>query len=411
MKYQIERPVHDFPCHTYRNLDPNAPANKHLSFDIVAKIAELQDLLNEIIIRFDTNPRFYTKEDYEKLIDLLKNILGYLQTDLSTHPFNGIITDTSINPLDTINPGVYVTYTTGNYPNFKDINDEEINISDADITENIVVLNPVYKEAENEDEIGSWYYEKITIPVKVNQTNLNTIFRTANNSIGENYLISDVYDVYDSQDGRNLTFSGTDQVILFKINADNKWLLKNAENIYINFYRISNKKKISEKRDDFSPRKFGIKNSLFTLLDDMSTEANYGYPLGDFYIHPVKLKECQIVKNIENFEFYNLEDLETIKENVWFMLPYSTFKLFRRLFKGNESFLYNYENKDRMKLSGSTNHMFWHPKSELLANETSPIKLKVGFNVSYVDQNKIEHFSDIQPFWLKFNSNKCKLIQ
>lgn len=398
MKYQIERPVNDFPCHTYRNLDLNAPVNQHLDANLGSKISELQEALSEVLIRFDTNPNYYTKEDYFTLIELLRGLLSYLYIDLGTHPFNGVLTDLTVNPLDTINPGVYITSTIGIYENFKDKEGNPIEITYSDTIENIVVLNPKI------DENNIWYYEKIKVPVKVNQTNLNCIFKTAENTLVPNgHIIEDVYQVKDGPDPSGMFFNGNDQVILFKINADNKWLYNKASNIKINFFRIANKKRLSLNDDDFGKQKFGIRNSLFTMLNDSGDT----YKLENFHIKSQFLRDCKIIKNLDTCEFYNLEDLNTIEGDVWFMLPYSTFKIFRRLFRSDKSFLYSYKNDSSMKLSGNGKTMFWHPRREYYS---SSIKLKIGFNISYTDDSGKEYFSDIKPFCIRFKDNRCKLI-
>lgn len=164
MKYQIERPVNDFPCHTYRNLDPNAPVNKHLDSSLGSKIADLQNALSEVLIRFDTNPNYYTKEDYFTLIELLRGILGLFYEELKTTPFNGVLNDITVNPLDVTNPGLYIVSTSGKYENFKDKEENFIEITDEELKENTIVLNPKYNE---EDSI--WYYEKISIPAITSQ--------------------------------------------------------------------------------------------------------------------------------------------------------------------------------------------------------------------------------------------------
>ena len=67
-KRQIETPVHNNQFVQSRSLDANHPDNKHL----YETSQEFQELLKEVKIRFDTNPHFYQREDYQKLIELLR---------------------------------------------------------------------------------------------------------------------------------------------------------------------------------------------------------------------------------------------------------------------------------------------------------------------------------------------------
>lgn len=47
-------------------------------FEVISTIEEVKKLLSEVIIRFDTQPEYYTKEDYQFLISLLYRSLYYL---------------------------------------------------------------------------------------------------------------------------------------------------------------------------------------------------------------------------------------------------------------------------------------------------------------------------------------------
>lgn len=66
---QVEIPVHDNSIRTYRSLDPQHPDNIQLLNKDYEK--KYKELLNEVKVRFDTNPKFYQREDYQKLIELL----------------------------------------------------------------------------------------------------------------------------------------------------------------------------------------------------------------------------------------------------------------------------------------------------------------------------------------------------
>lgn len=72
---QIEIPVHDNPIVTFRSLDEDHPSNSN-KYEINQK---LNDLIKEVKIRFDTNPDYYQKEDFKKLIQLISGSVKYLQ--------------------------------------------------------------------------------------------------------------------------------------------------------------------------------------------------------------------------------------------------------------------------------------------------------------------------------------------
>lgn len=70
--YQTEVPVNNNTVPTIRPLSLDHPDNGFLpGFKQEASLHELEDLLNEVIIRFDTNPDNYLKDDYMHLIALL----------------------------------------------------------------------------------------------------------------------------------------------------------------------------------------------------------------------------------------------------------------------------------------------------------------------------------------------------
>lgn len=67
--YQTEKPIHNRYNNTQRSLDPNSIQNQHLNKSVSETIAKL---LNEVKIRFDTDPKCYQKNDFRKLIDLIR---------------------------------------------------------------------------------------------------------------------------------------------------------------------------------------------------------------------------------------------------------------------------------------------------------------------------------------------------
>ena len=90
--YNIEKSIVDtgLPT-TYRSLDPNSPQNQQLTeADVLAAKSAMQKLLNEVQIRFDNDPKFLTKRDFGKLIELLQSSFGWLY---SVPQFKQIIDD------------------------------------------------------------------------------------------------------------------------------------------------------------------------------------------------------------------------------------------------------------------------------------------------------------------------------
>ena len=82
MRRQIEIPVHNNPFVTSRPLDIHSPENSNIiTPEEIEQLAEIQRKLREVKIRFDTNPHFYQKEDYQKLIDLLGSGLIHLYNE------------------------------------------------------------------------------------------------------------------------------------------------------------------------------------------------------------------------------------------------------------------------------------------------------------------------------------------
>lgn len=47
-------------------------------FEVIEDVNELKKLLSEVLIRFDTNPQYYTKKDYGLLLSILYRTLLYL---------------------------------------------------------------------------------------------------------------------------------------------------------------------------------------------------------------------------------------------------------------------------------------------------------------------------------------------
>lgn len=70
--YQTEVPINNNASSTVRSLSADHPDNQFLEgFRQEVGLHELEDLMNEVIIRFDTNPSNYLKDDYLHLIALI----------------------------------------------------------------------------------------------------------------------------------------------------------------------------------------------------------------------------------------------------------------------------------------------------------------------------------------------------
>lgn len=94
---QIEIPVHNSPIVTSRSLDPNHVTNAHITLKDQEK-KTLLDTLKEILIRFDTNPKFYQKEDYKSLIKVLIQLSKIIDKNLY------VLQEWSETPSDTQSP-------------------------------------------------------------------------------------------------------------------------------------------------------------------------------------------------------------------------------------------------------------------------------------------------------------------
>ena len=90
-KRQIEIPVHNNAAVTSRSLKNEHPNNANL----YETSQEFQDLLKEVKIRFDTNPKFYQKEDYQKLIELIRKKSGQPEITVQVSGTGNIVTNVS----------------------------------------------------------------------------------------------------------------------------------------------------------------------------------------------------------------------------------------------------------------------------------------------------------------------------
>lgn len=78
--FQAEIPVYNSEINTIRSLENNI--RNSLAIDNVENSAEpIQELLKELIIRFDTNPKNYTKHDIVVLLKLLKSYFKFIESE------------------------------------------------------------------------------------------------------------------------------------------------------------------------------------------------------------------------------------------------------------------------------------------------------------------------------------------
>lgn len=96
---QTEASVYMTGNQTNRSLDPKSAQNAALDFTHEKwDLAKMQAVFSELLIRFDTAPQFYTKQDYEHLIRMIGNGFYSILVDSS----KGVEIDTKMpdNPSD-----------------------------------------------------------------------------------------------------------------------------------------------------------------------------------------------------------------------------------------------------------------------------------------------------------------------
>jgi hypothetical protein len=166
----VEIPVYDNLISTNISLNTNSPSNNDIlplyeTIDVIPnmtpgsgsvfngllpKITSLDELLkylSEIMIRFNTNPNYYTQNDFSLLIKTLSNSLIFLYENdttnvgaqsvsfvgiakLNTNPF------TDAAALNNKFPGIYLAQDIGDYPIFG------VTITNDDLSNNLVLLIP-----------------------------------------------------------------------------------------------------------------------------------------------------------------------------------------------------------------------------------------------------------------------------
>lgn len=149
MKYQIEVPVPQCHSYTYRSTDINNAVNEHLKEGSELSLEEMQELLEEVKIRFDTNPNFYLKNDYRALIEFISQLFNKHKSS----NFGGPAVITTIPDSSKL----YIAIEPGIYNNFLNSEQNPVEVTEDDFNEKIVIFNPKLS-----DPI---YYEKVIIDI------------------------------------------------------------------------------------------------------------------------------------------------------------------------------------------------------------------------------------------------------
>lgn len=125
---QTEKPIYNNYNSTSRSFKHNTE-NHHLKpGSIVKNETELDKLLREVMIRFDTSPKFYQKEDYLKLLKLLQGSLPQIFKENSIPDgilIYGGIADSISDDLTTIQIDDESIYAEDNFGKFYQIGDRE----------------------------------------------------------------------------------------------------------------------------------------------------------------------------------------------------------------------------------------------------------------------------------------------
>lgn len=119
--YDIEQSISSSPATTYRDLDPTSAQNEHLDdFDIIKGAQEVTEKLKELQIRFDTNPKYLQKSDFDLLISILGKTIPWLYTqaqyteiqDIETIRSGATAGSTAVQPGDDLQTSVLTIGTT-----------------------------------------------------------------------------------------------------------------------------------------------------------------------------------------------------------------------------------------------------------------------------------------------------------
>ena len=265
--YNIEKSIVDtgLPT-TYRSLDPNSPQNQQLTeADVLAAKSAMQKLLNEVQIRFDNDPKFLTKRDFGKLIELLQSSFGWLY---SVPQFKQIIDDWE----DLIK-------------NDSTIEDKEIQLPSAQL---------VYESIK---EMGS-YIDLYVNNIYANKNEVNEWYNM--------FVSSDKLPYWDGEHNTRFTFNGNPKLV--EVETDKYGILLTDADDSITWYQQGNfaweyNIEVLDNGLHLSDSKITIDGVSYTAKDGVvKVELNPGQ-------HTVRCGEyeCIVTKiwsNATNYEIY-----------------------------------------------------------------------------------------------------------
>ena len=153
----------------------------------IETVKELAFELCNVQQAFDKCPQYYTKSNFDALIDTITKAFFHLYVKLSevteTPWFEGYA-ELDLNPVEKAKkenkkfPGFYLIKDAGEYPNFKDINGDILNVYESELINHIIFFKPIFDLGFN--FLG---YEKVLTQIKGIQDIYNTI-KIINNDIG-----------------------------------------------------------------------------------------------------------------------------------------------------------------------------------------------------------------------------------
>ena len=154
-------------CFTLNKL-PNIETVKELAFELC-----------NVQQAFDKCPQYYTKSNFDALIDTITKAFFHLYVKLAevteTPWFEGYA-ELDLDPVEKAKkenkkfPGFYLIKDVGQYPNFKDINGDILNVYESDLIDHIIFFKPVFDLGFN--FLG---YEKVSTQIKGIQDLYNKI--------------------------------------------------------------------------------------------------------------------------------------------------------------------------------------------------------------------------------------------
>lgn len=171
-------------CFTLNKL-PNIETVKELAFELC-----------NVQQAFDKCPQYYTKSNFDALIDTVTKAFFHLYVKLAEvteTPWFEDYAELDLDPVEKAKkenkkfPGFYLIKDAGEYLNFKDINGDILNVYESDLIDHIIFFKPVFDLGFN--FLG---YEKVSTQIKGIQDIYNTIKVINNNIVTINKSISNI---------------------------------------------------------------------------------------------------------------------------------------------------------------------------------------------------------------------------